>query len=280
MFYDFQTLAKHGNSPRGLPPEAPLFQQKNGEWKSLEEMIDGYETLTASGRELFASDVQYINPAGTDGAIMTSDYYKQRTITIKYRLFADSDRSFRDKYTRLNDVLGRQKLVFTFNDDPNYYFTGMLTGAEAPAQGTNDVTAMFTITCADPFKHAIHPHVYKSNSQIKIIDEAEMATQPEYIKFTPDADCSNIVIQSANENGLGGHQIRLEGAFKAGETIKIVPQTRDNDNLYVYNIHSGENIADTMTFDSDIEDFYLWYNSVVSASPAGTLEISYRKKAL
>lgn len=277
--YEFQNLSKHGISPRGLPCEAMLLQLKNNEWKSIEEMIDGYETLTTSGRELFASDVQLTNPAATDGAIITSNFYKQRTITVKYRLRATSDREFRDKFTHLNEILGRGGLTFMFNDDPNYFWRGVLSAADAPVQGSNDVTSQFTITCPDPFKHAINAHKYSGDSQITITEDAGEPALPEYILFTPTNDCSNIVIQTTNNN-LGKHQICLEGSFKAGEGIEITPLSRDNSNLYVYNIHSNENIADTMTFDSDIENFYLWQGSIVSASPTGTLEISYRKKAL
>lgn len=277
--YAFQNLSRHGISPRGLPNEALLLKLDSGEWKSIEEMIDGYETLATSGRELFASDVQLTNPAASDGAIITSNWYKQRTITVKYRLRAKNDREFRDKFTRLNEILGRDYHTVMFNDDPNYYFRVMLSAADTPESGTNDVQSQFTLTCPDPFKHAVRSHVYKGDSQITITEQAGEPSLPEYILFTPASDCSNIVIQSAN-NKLGQHVICLEGAFKAGEGIKIIPLSRDNSNLYVYNIHSKENIADTMTFDSDIENFYLWEGSIVSASPQGTLEICYRKKAL
>lgn len=280
MFYDFYSLAKHGISPRGLPAEAPLFKLNSGEWQSIEEMIDGYETLTVSGRELLAPKQTWSNYAGADGGILTSDQYEQRNITIKYRLTADSDRAFRDKFTQLNSILSRKMLTFTFNDDPNFYWKGELSAADTPEQGSNDVTSTFTLTCPDPFKHAIHAHDFTGDSQVQIITETQIPTLPEYIIYTPTGNTNNIVITALDKFDGNKKQIRLEGSFNANEPIKIVPLSVDNDNLYVYNIHSEENIADTMTFDSDIEDFILRKDSVVTASPAGQLEISFREKAL
>ena len=281
MFYDFSDLSKHGISPRGLPNEAMLIKLTTGEWQSIEEKIDGYETLTVSGRELVAPKVSWSNPTGSDGGFVTADQHEQRAITVKYRLNARSDREFRDKFTQLNNILSNKKLLtFMFNDDPNWYWEGTLTAAETVPAGSNDVTASFTMTCPYPYKRAIRANDYKDDSKVKIINQTNIPTLPEFILYTPHADTSNIVIQTTDPVQDNLMQIRLEGAFKAGEPIKIIPLSRDNSNLYVYNIHSGENIADTLTFDSDIEDFRLRQNSVVTASPAGTLEISFREEAL
>lgn len=280
MFYRFQDLSKHGISPRGLPPEALLIKLNDGLYQSLEEMIDGYETLTVSGRELLAPKLTWSNPAGTDGGILTADQYEQRTITIKYRLVADDARAFRDKFTQLNTILSKKMLTFTFADDPNFYWKGTLSAADTPEQGTNDVTSTFTFTCPDPYKHAVHTHNYSGDSKVTIIDETQIPTLPEAITYTPDAATRNIAITGVDASTEKQKQIRLEGSFNAGEPIKIVPLSVDNSDLYVYNIHSGENIANTMTFDSDIEDFTLRKDSIVTASPAGDLQISFREKAL
>lgn len=281
MFYDFQDLSKHGISPRGLPNEAMLIQLKSGEWQSIGEKIDGYTTLSVSGRELVAPDIAWSNPTGADGGFVTNIQHKQRAITVKYRLNAGSDREYRDKYTQLNNILSNKKLLtFMFNDDPNYYWEGTLTAVETPEPGSNDVISSFTMTCPYPYKRAIHANDYKGDSKVKIINTTNIPTLPESILYTPSADTNNIVIQTADPVQDNLMQIRLEGAFKADETIKIVPLSRDNSNLYVYNIHSGENIADTLTFDSDIEDFRLRKDSVVTASPQGQLEVVFREEAL
>lgn len=280
MFYDFHDLSKHGISPRGLPPEAMLLQLSNKEeWRSLEEMVDGFETLTVTGRELLAPKLTWSNPTGSDGGFITNAQLEQRQITVKYRLQADSDREYRDKFTELNTLLSKKMLTFKFNDDPNYYWQGTLSSAEVPEAGTNDVISSFTMTCPDPYKWSLMPVDYSGNSKVTINGQTQIPTLPEYILYTPANDTDNIVL-TATDDIFENKTIRLEGAFKAGETIKVVPLSVDNDNVYVYNIHSGENIADTMTFDSDIEDFTLRKDSVVTASPSGKLEISFREKAL
>lgn len=278
--YEFHDLSKHGVSPRGLPPEAMLIQLSNGaEWQSLEEMVDGYETLQVTGRELLAPKLTWSNPAGSDGGFITNAQIEQRTITIKYRLQADSDRAFRDKFTQLNTLLSKKMLTFKFADDPNFYWRGTLASAEVPEGGSNDIMSSFTMTCPDPYKWSLNYVDYQGDSQITVIDQTRIPTLPEYIIYTPSADTNNIVI-TGTDDIYENKVIRLEGTFKAGEPIKLVPLSLENDNVYVYNIHSKENIANTLTFDSDIEDFTLRSGSKVIASPSGQLTVRFRERAL
>ena len=73
-----------------LPEEAMCF---NGVY--IENEIEGYRTLSVSGRELMASEIGSTTIDGRNGAEFRHSTYPARTITVRYQLSCADSRTFR-----------------------------------------------------------------------------------------------------------------------------------------------------------------------------------------
>ncbi|RHW46819.1 hypothetical protein DS832_04845 [Bombilactobacillus bombi] len=150
--YDFRNLQTNSTYDVDLlPPEAMSFKW-HGNYMYLEELIPGYQTLQVTGRELMGYKVNEENPPGMDGTLLESAYLPARDIEIKYLLKTDDPNDFRQKYNKLMHFLSNQALSFNFRDEPDYYYSGILTDADTPDGGKLEVVSSFTLHCPSPWK--------------------------------------------------------------------------------------------------------------------------------
>lgn len=133
-----------------LPAEALSI---NGEY--IENQIPGYRTLNVSGRELLAAEVTTEEVGRRDGTVYRRRRYPERTITVAYQLFAESNEEFRRSFEKLNDILNVEQAQMIFADDPEHYFIGTPNEASEIDPGRNIVTGSFNIVCPDPFKRSV-----------------------------------------------------------------------------------------------------------------------------
>lgn len=133
-----------------LPSEA---LQINGEY--IENMIDGYRTLTVSGREAMTQELETYEIGIRDGEKLKSRRYPARTITVTYQLIADSPEDFREKYNLLGSILNVKDAELIFADEPDKYFTGTPTEVGEVDPGRNAVIGEIQFYCADPFKYSV-----------------------------------------------------------------------------------------------------------------------------
>lgn len=133
-----------------LPSEA---LQLNGEY--IENLIDGYRTLTVSGREALSQELESYEVGVRDGEKLKSRRYPARIITVTYQLIADSPESFREKYNLLAGILNVEDAELIFADEPDKYFTGTPGEVGEVDPGTNAVIGELEFYCADPFKYSV-----------------------------------------------------------------------------------------------------------------------------
>ena len=69
-----------------LPSEALKI---NG--KYIENLIDGYRTLSVSGREALSPELETYETGVRDGSIIQSKRYPARTIIVTYQIIAKSN---------------------------------------------------------------------------------------------------------------------------------------------------------------------------------------------
>ena len=127
--------------------------QINGEY--IENMIDGYRTLTVSGREAMTQELEAYEIGIRDGEKLKSRRYPARTITVTYQLIADSPEDFREKYNLLGSILNVKDAELIFADEPDKYFTGTPTEVGEVDPGRNAVIGEIRFYCADPFKYSV-----------------------------------------------------------------------------------------------------------------------------
>lgn len=146
--YEFtDTLSTPNSIP--LPSEAINF---NGLF--LEERIPGYRTLNVVGRELATTEVQSHQLGIKDGKRQVYSRIPERIITVKYRLEAENNESFRDLFNKLNIALYSESDVsIWFNDEPEMLWTGSKNDVGEVPEGVNSIVSTYTILLSDPYKY-------------------------------------------------------------------------------------------------------------------------------
>lgn len=177
MLYGFRdTTDTSGTLGSNLPSEAMNF---NG--KFLENEINGYRTLTVSGRELIGSEFKAKEIEGLDGTIWKEKYLKPRTITVKYQINASSNKEFRDAYNKLNLLLSGEQVKIYFNDETDKYFIGTKTSNDEVDGGTNYVIGEIEIYCSDPRKYSTTEKEFTATDGVlNIVNEGTVPVSVDY----------------------------------------------------------------------------------------------------
>ena len=147
--YKFRDTTKQEHY-RNLPFIPTSAMNYDGIW--LEELIEGYQTLTVEGREMYS--LSFESKEMQVGGVITNVKYPPRELTIKYKLEDNDPRVLQEKFDTLKAFLIRQEDVpIIFNDNLEYTFYGRFQTADNVAGDTNSIISSFTVLCSDPFKH-------------------------------------------------------------------------------------------------------------------------------
>lgn len=133
-----------------LPSEA---LQINGQY--IEELIDGYRTLSVSGREALSSEIETFSTGIRDGTNVRYKRYPERILIIRYQLKAETADDFREKFNVLGRILSCEDAELIFNDEQDKFYIGTPHEIGEIEPGNNAVIGEFTILCADPFKYSV-----------------------------------------------------------------------------------------------------------------------------
>lgn len=133
-----------------LPSEALMI---NGEY--IENLIEGYKTLTVEGREALSPEVSTYETGIRDGATRKGKRYPSRTLRITYQLVAETNEGFRTAYNKLASILDVVDAELIFNDETDKFFIGTPSRIGEVAPGKNAVVGEFDILCTDPFKYSV-----------------------------------------------------------------------------------------------------------------------------
>ena len=266
--YQFTGLGiNERGDPAYLPPEA-MFIETNGVGVTLEDQIDGYQTLNVAGRELMAYSLSSQAVAGNDGELFLGADLPKRELTIKYQLITGSDQEFREKYARLNYLLNNKQLHFYFFDDPQFEYVGTLSGAADPSPGSNVVNSEFTITLLNPFKRLKNKTIYRGEQSVRINEPAYYPTVPDKIALTIKSASNHLEIVNFEQT------IALTGNFSVGDKVTI-DFTGDAQILL-----NSVNHLDLLDLNSDFENFAVKQGSVVACSNSTDLALQLRRKEL
>ena len=116
--YNFRDVTETSEGV-SLPSEALKI---NGEY--IENLIEGYRTLTVEGREALSPEVGTYETGIRDGSTMRGKRYPARVIRITYQLIATSDEAFREAYNKLAAILDVEDAELIFDDEPDKFFKG------------------------------------------------------------------------------------------------------------------------------------------------------------
>lgn len=174
--YAFVNTVNSGIVGTNLPTEAMSY---NGVY--LENEIDGYRTLSVTGRELMESEVTHTEIDGMDGSYYRYKTIPARTITVKYQLRARGSREFREAYNKMNKLLSGEQVKVIFNDESDKYFIGTKTSNTQVDGGSNNVIGEIEIYCSDPKKYSTTEKEFTdTDGVLNIVNEGTVPVSIDY----------------------------------------------------------------------------------------------------
>lgn len=174
--YAFVNTVNSGIVGTNLPTEAMSY---NGVY--LENEIDGYRTLSVTGRELMESEVTDQEIDGMDGSYYRYKTTPTRTITVKYQLRARGSREFRDAFNKMNKLLSGEQVKVIFNDESDKYFIGTKTSNTQVDGGSNNVIGEIEIYCSDPRKYSTTEKEFvATDGVLNIVNEGTVPVSIDY----------------------------------------------------------------------------------------------------
>ena len=151
--YKFRDIHQNKITERVLPSEALRL---NGIY--IENQIEGYRTLSVSGREALSPELEFYETDIRDGSMLKNRRYPARTIKIKYQLSANTNEKFREAFNELGRILNVEEAEMVFCDEPDKFFIGTPSSVGTVEDGKNMVIGEIEFLCADPFKYSLMEH--------------------------------------------------------------------------------------------------------------------------
>lgn len=206
--YAFVNTVNSGIVGTNLPTEAMSY---NGVY--LENEIDGYRTLSVTGRELMESEVTDQEIDGMDGSYYRYKTTPARTITVKYQLRARGSREFRDAFNKMNKLLSGEQVKVIFNDESDKYFIGTKTSNTQVDGGSNNVIGEIEIYCSDPRKYSTTEKEFTATDGVlNIVNEGTVPVSIDYD------------VQTTSETGYIG-LVSEEGIMQYGKIEELDGET-------------------------------------------------------
>lgn len=216
--YAFVDTVNSGIVGTNLPTEAMSY---NGVF--LENEIDGYRTLSVTGRELMKSEVTDQEIDGMDGSYYRYKTTPARTITVKYQLRARGSREFRDAFNKMNKLLSSEQVKVIFNDESDKYFIGTKTSNTQVDGGSNNVIGEIEIYCTDPRKYSTTEKEFvATDGVLNIVNEGTVPVSIDY-DITTASETGYIGLVSENGIMQYGKIEELDGeTYKQSEWLASI----------------------------------------------------------
>ena len=206
--YAFVDTVNSGIVGTNLPTEAMSY---NGVY--LENEIDGYRTLSVTGRELMESEVTDQEIDGMDGSYYRYKTTPARTITVKSQLRARGSIEYREAYNKMNKLLSGEQVKVIFNDESDKYFIGTKTSNTQVDGGSNNVIGEIEIYCSDPRKYSTTEKEFTATDGVlNIVNEGTVPVSIDYD------------VQTTSETGYIG-LVSEEGIMQYGKVEELDGET-------------------------------------------------------
>lgn len=237
-----------------LPSVAMVF---NG--KIFEEELKGYRTLNVYGRETLSREVDSEARSKSNGSMFYGVRLPSRVITVEYKLSADSASEMQAKFNRLRRLqYSIGEVPFSFLDEPEYTYFGVVSGADEPDPSKLSVVSKFSIFCSNPDKFG---ELVKTSGAVTV--DTFYPTQPEKMTVTLSATVNKLSVTNGRET------ISLTGTFNAGSKVAI--DVKEQTVLL-----NGVNRPDVIDLNSDFENFFIKNGDTVTSS-SGSLELQMKE---
>lgn len=126
----------------------------------IESIIDGYTTISVTGRESLKSKIDTVSVNNRHGSIYKGKTYESRTLSISFVIEGVDSDDLLEKLETLNEILDDESVTVSFVDESNrFYYVDAFTNPEASitvgVSSNNAVaTGSFDAYCSNPFKYS------------------------------------------------------------------------------------------------------------------------------
>ncbi len=253
--YQFQDTKKNQHNQGCLPTSA-----MNYDGLFFEEAIDGYRTLSVSGREMMSLDIE--SDSRKTGTVIYNQTLPQRTLTVHYQLRHDDAAELLVNYRRLMTYLYReQDVTIYFNDELDLHYTGRYSASDDIAGDSYTIVSSFDIYCQDPRKYT---KAFTSSGFIG--GNFSYQTKPDKISVTTRKK-GNLLISNGSQTITMSQVV-----FNQGDVVDI-------DFIEGTIKVNGHNRTYYLDLTSSFEDFYLIQGQKITTNN-GDLKVTYREVSL
>ena len=281
MMYDFRSPTEYA-----FPEELSVQTIING--LNLDKTIKGFRTLAVKGRELHPNDIstkthQTVRAGGgnrtkTKNSAFVTSYANtflgvrlaDKSITVEYDLKAKDNRAFREQFELLNYYLNKEEARVVFTDDPDFYYTATLSGADAVDGNGNWVRGSFELICSNPFKRRVNYEVFRFDSEGIFKKQSFYPVLLEVAAITLKESTEKLILV----NRSTGKRIILDGQFEAEDCVMI--DFMDG----TVKSEEGLNLMTQLDITSNLESFGVAYRDVLGTNVAASVEMQYREVRL
>lgn len=253
--YHFQDTTETQVNRGSLPTSA-----MNYDGLFFEEAIEGYRTLSVSGREMISLEIEA--DSRKTGTVIYNQTLPQRRLTVHYQLRHDNAEELLVNYRRLMAYLYRERdVIVYFNDEQDVHYLGRYSASDEIAGDSYTIVSSFDVYCQDPRKYT-----KEFTSTGFIGGTFSYRTKPDTITITTQKKGSLVI--SNGSQSISMSQVvfnegdRVEVDFKEGK-IRV----------------NGQNRTYYLDLDSSFEDFYLAQGQTITSSN-GELKVIYREVSL
>ena len=147
----------------------------------FENVIEGYRTLKATGRESFQKEINSEVIGQADGEFHNYSRVVKRDIGITFQLKAKTPNELMNKFTQLNKLLKKDNAKLIFADENDKYFNATFVQMENVTEGTLMLTGTMLFTCLDPYKYDVNAKTKTLPTGQNYIEVTNEGTAPTFL---------------------------------------------------------------------------------------------------
>ena len=147
----------------------------------FENVIEGYKTLKATGRESFQKEINSEVIGQADGEFYNYSRVAKRDIAITFQLKAKTPNDLMNKFTELNKLLKKDNVKLIFADESDKYFNATFIQMENVTEGTLMLTGTMLFTCLDPYKYDVNAKTKTLPTGQNYIEVTNEGTAPTFL---------------------------------------------------------------------------------------------------
>lgn len=142
----------------------------------VDEIIPGFRSVKATGRESLAKELSLYDDTTADGSRFKRSRYTTRTIDVSFVIKRNSTAEMHESCAQLTKYLNRNEVHFSFNGESEFFYIGT-PALNVNGEIKNGCTGVITFACYDPFKYSVDLTEVQQSNDVPIVTVDESGTE-------------------------------------------------------------------------------------------------------